>query len=176
MKSVRSLPGHLAKAGAFEGGNALCLINYMTQRTEKKYFIFVSFQGFPELSPVDSKKYAKGDHKTMKSFAQIKMDFSIHSIVHLIRGIVPETFSQIPVDTQFSSVFFDFDLYRPALDTFQSFWPRLVVGGCLPIHDFFCEEGGFEGVKVATHEFFDNRKDSEVLFLLEGTMAVVRKV
>ncbi len=173
---VRSLAGNVAEVGAFEGGNALCLLSYMTQRIDKKYFLFDSFEGFPELSPVDSKKFAKGDHKTTKSFEQIKMDFSIHSKAHLIRGFIPETFSQIPHNSQFSFVFFDCDLYRPALDTFQYFWPRLVVGGFLPIHDYFCEEGGFEGVKVATHEFFDKRKDCELLFFPESTMAVAKKI
>lgn len=175
VEFTKSLSGDYAEVGAFEGGNALCLLSYMTNRVAKKYYIFDSFEGFPELSRFDPKKFSKGDHKTYKSFEQIKMDFSLQSKAKLIKGFIPGSLSQVPSDALFSLVFFDCDLYQPALDTFSYFWPRLTSGGFLPIHDYFCEEGGFDGVKKATHEFFDVRNDVELLYFPESTMAIAKK-
>ena len=92
----------------------------------------------------------------------------------IIPGFVPHTFSQIPHDQRFSVVFYDCDLYQPALDTYAFFWDRIEEGGMLIIHDNIATENGWAGVRKATEEFF-NPKGIRFFDLWETTMSVILK-
>lgn len=170
----RRLGGQVAEVGIFQGGNALCMLNCMCSKQVRKYYLFDSFEGFPELSRQDPGKFKKGDYKIETSLQEIYDTFSVFPEAKVIKGFVPETFKQVPKDEQFSLVFYDCDLYRPALDTFAFFWDKIVPGGYLIIHDYEVEAGGFAGVKKATDEYFIS-KGIKICSFYENTMAVIRK-
>lgn len=177
MDRIKDLDGDIAEVGAFEGGNILCALNFASSNRfrERKFYIFESFEGFPELSDYDPKeKVKRGDYRTNTSFLQIQDDFGMFPEAKIIKGFVPETFRAVPEGSKFSIVFYDCDLYQPALDTFDFFWDKIVDGGYLIVHDYEYQKGGYEGVKKATDEFF-SEKNVVISSYFESTMAIIKK-
>ena len=176
LKKAEHLEGDIAEVGAYEGGNVLCALNFMSSNGlshGRKYYVFDSFEGFPELGKYDpTKMHKKGEYVPNKSLQEIYDSFRMFSEAKVIKGFVPDSFKQIPENSKFSLVFYDCDLYRPAVDTFEYFWNKIVDGGYLIIHDYMCPPGEFEGVRRATDEFFQ-RSDMSVFF--ESTMAIIKK-
>jgi len=174
INHLNDINGSIAEVGAFQGGNALCTLQFMNQLNPKKFYIFDSFAGFPELSPNDPPSARRGDYNIETTFQAIQDTFSVFSEARVIKGFVPETFNKVPKGEKFSLVFYDCDLYQPALDTFNFFWDKIVPGGYMLIHDYKTEKGGFTGVKKATDEFF-GPKNVKIFSFFENTMAVIKK-
>lgn len=169
------LGGSVAEVGAFQGGNAYLQLSAMALRQDRRpYYVLDSFQGFPPLSvcdPVGMQAAYSADDYMPNQIANALRQFE-QSVV--IPGFVPETFAQIPAGERFSLVFYDCDLYQPALDTYAFFWDRLETGGLLVIHDNVATPHGWTGVRKATEAFFGPRS-IPVLDFWETTMSVVRK-
>lgn len=53
----------------------------------------------------------------------------------------------------FCFVNLDMDLYKPTLEGLLFFYPLMVHGGIIVVHDFFSK--GYEGVNAAVKEFLD---------------------
>ncbi len=171
---TRHLKGSVAEVGAFKGGNAYLLLSAMSLLNDTRpYFIFDSFQGFGELSQNDPAHLQKAfdfDYKANTIFN----DMALFDRAVVVPGFVPQTFSQIKKDERFSVVFYDCDLYQPALDTYAFFWDRIEPGGVLVIHDNIATKDGWGGVRKATSEFFGPKK---IVFhdFWETTMSVIFK-
>ncbi|MFH1890122.1 MAG: TylF/MycF/NovP-related O-methyltransferase [Candidatus Kuenenbacteria bacterium] len=175
LKATSTIKGSIAEVGIFQGGNALCALHFTANnKHHKKFYLLDSFEGFAKPSFFDPQKCKKGDYKIETTYQQIVDTFAPFNNTKLIKGFVPMAFKQIPSNKKFSLVFYDCDLYQPALDSFEYFWPKITKGGYLLIHDYHAEKGGFEGVRQATDEFFKNKKVSINSFY-ENTMAVIKK-
>ena len=173
LKQLDATDGAIAEVGAYRGGNALAALSFLNQQRPKTYYLFDSFEGFPDLSEFDPRSFSRGDYAVGVSYQEICNCFEVFEAARVIKGFVPGTFSTLPPHERFSLVFYDCDLYQPALDTYAYFWDRLVPGGYLVIHDYEAEEGGFMGVKKATDEFFASRGHVDTFY--ENTMAIIRK-
>ena len=175
MKHFQNSPGDIAEVGAYEGGNALCVLQSPAWRDDqRRYYVFDSFEGFPDLSAHDPRTFTAGDYATQKTFQEVKSQFAPFPEAHIVKGYVPQTFSAVPPDDKFAVVFYDCDLYQPALDTYEFFWDRLLEGGLILVHDYFAQPGGFEGVRKATDEFCVRKGVAPATFW-QNTMAVIRK-
>lgn len=174
VRNLQNMSGDVAEVGCYEGGNALMCLQSPLWHHNKNYFLFDSFEGFPAPSPEDPSTAKSGDYATGKFFGEIVAPFIPFKEVKIVKGFVPTTFSHVPEDRKFSLVFYDCDLYQPALDTFSFFWNRMEPGGLILIHDYFAEPGGFHGVRRATNEYF-SPLGVEILPFWQNTMAVVRK-
>jgi hypothetical protein len=94
--------------------------------------------------------------------------------VRFIKGHFPESASEFPSDVRFALVHIDCDLYLPIHHALNYFYPRLVPGGYLIIHDYGLF--AWDGAEKAVDEFFADKPEA-VLPLTDGcTSAVVRKV
>lgn len=173
LRQTKSVDGHIAEVGAYEGGNALCALQ-STAWSQKNFYLFDSFEGFPDLSPLDPANFHKGDYQPINTLSEILAPLVLFPEAKVIKGFVPETFSQLDPAAHYSLVFYDCDLYQPALDTFNYFWDRISPGGILLVHDYFSEPGGFTGVKDATDAFFKGAPCKRAAFW-QSTMAVYVK-
>ena len=169
-----SVPGSIMEVGAFEGGNALALLMLNKKVASRHYFVMDSFEGFPEVSDCDPSQILAGDYATKTPYEQILNGFAGFDNIEVIKGFVPASFASLPEDSIFSIVFYDCDLYQPALDTFRFAWDRLSPGGYMVVHDYCAEAGGFEGVKAAVDEYFGGLPVTVAEFF-ENTMAVIQK-
>lgn len=174
LKQTANVIGDIAEVGAYQGGNALCALQSPAWTGHKNYYIFDSFEGFPDVSRNDPDTVARGTYAIDISVPEVRNSFSFLPNARIIPGFVPKTFSKLDDNARFSIVFYDCDLYQPALDTFEYFWDRLSPGGILLIHDYFAEPDGYHGVKKATDEFFVSRA-VPILKFWHSTMAAVVK-
>jgi hypothetical protein len=174
ITATRHLTGAIAEVGAYHCGNAFLQLSQMTlTRDSRKYYIFDSFKGFPELSendPIHLQNAYANDYQENQIFNLLE----IYDKAIVCPGYVPQTFKDIPNSQKFSVVFYDCDLYQPALDTYEFFWERIEKGGMLIIHDNIATSNGWKGVRKATKQFF-GPKNIKFHDFWETTMSVVFK-
>jgi len=93
--------------------------------------------------------------------------------VRYVQGRFPESTEQISGDLRFCLVHIDCDLYEPIMAALAYFYPRLVPGGFMVIHDY--SSLAWNGAERAVDEFFAD-KPEYVIPLPDGCgSAVVRR-
>ena len=68
------------------------------------------------------------------------------------RGFFPQTFAGVE-DLKWRFVLLDADLYAPIRRGLEAFWPALVAGGLIVVHDYLSDH--FTGARQAVDEFFE---------------------
>ena len=142
--------GAAAELGVYRGDFAKRINHFFPDRM---LYLFDTFEGFDERdAEADrSKKFSVaqdgGFSGTSIDLVLSKMEHKENCIVR--KGWFPQTAEGI--DDKFCFVSLDADLYQPTLAGLEFFYPRLVNGGVIMIHDFNNDE--FSGVREAVKEF-----------------------
>ena len=168
--------GHaIAEVGAFRCGNAMLQNWRMRRRGDfREYDIFDSFEGFGTLSEFDPGHLANVYSVEMYDYSLTRNLVSLSPSMNIHKGFVPSVFASIPPEHNYDLVFFDCDLYQPALDTFDFFWSRIPVGGYMVFHDYVSYASGWSGVAKAVDEIV-KRHNLNLVVVWESTMAIIRK-
>jgi hypothetical protein len=174
----RGVAGEVAEVGVFQGGNAFCSLlaggEILRQRT---LHLFDSFAGFPDLSAHDPGA-RRGEFADV-TLTKVRNCFATFDNVHIHPGFFADTLDRVR-DRRFAFVYYDADLYEPALECCRFFYDRLVPGGMMLFHDYCGEEpelprgakAPFVGVKKAVDEFLVGRQD-RLLHFPETTHALM---
>jgi Macrocin-O-methyltransferase (TylF). len=145
----RSIQGAIAEVGVYRGNFASAMSRAFPERT---FYLFDTFSGFVESQvQEDVKKFGLTNFRdfsaTSESLVLAKMLNPDRCIIK--KGIFPETAQGITDNFAFVSL--DPDLYQPILDGLNWFWPRLVAGGYIFVHDY--NNSRFPGAKQAVRDF-----------------------
>lgn len=158
LKSVRILldedgveDGAVAELGVYRGDFAK---EINTIFYDRKCYIFDTFDGF---SAADCQmELDKGFAKENKTgyFANTTEDIVLSKMHYpeqcrICKGVFPE--SADGVEDNFCFVNLDADLYAPTLAGLEYFYPRMIKGGIILIHDYFSK--AFLGARDAVREF-----------------------
>lgn len=143
------LCGSIAEAGVYQGLFAKEMNRRFSDRT---CFLFDTFEGFSakdypyekETSMTEGVNYLK---KTSAEFVLEQMPYP--ECVVIKKGYFPDTASGI--EDLFVFVNLDMDLYKPTIEGLRFFYPKLVKGGIILIHDYFTEI--FPNVEKAVADF-----------------------
>ncbi len=139
----------------------------MARRLDRTAFLLDTFEGF-------SKADLQGiDAGQKMQFADTSLD-AVRAVVgeenvQFVKGYFPESASQLP-DTSYCLVHIDCDLYAPILSALNYFYPRLVPGGFLIVHDYLSL--AWDGAERAVDEFFADKPES-IIPLTDGAGSVV---
>tara|TARA_B100001013_G_scaffold38398_1_gene20502 strand:- start:169 stop:870 length:702 start_codon:yes stop_codon:yes gene_type:complete len=166
-RSQRELDGDMAEVGVYQGGSAKIICDVKRNR---KLFLFDTFKGLPELSDIDTlfgKKHWKKNQFNDTSLEAVKDYLSSYENVQIIKGEFPKTADSIG-DSKFSFVHLDVDLYRSTIECLKFFYPRLVKGGIILVHDYFAD-----GIQKAFKEFRQSNKIQ--LIELTGSQCMIIK-
>lgn len=148
----RGLRGAVAEAGVFQGDFA-SLIN--ANFADRKLYLFDTFTGFDDRDLAVEDGYgadpSRGDYFRQTSIGLVMSKMSHPEKVVIRQGYVPETFQGL--EEEFCFVNLDMDLYQPTLAALEWFWPRMVRGGVVLIHDYFDETGTYPNLKKAVIKF-----------------------
>lgn len=125
---ARQVPaGDWAEVGVYAGLSARILCEYKGNRT---LHLFDTFDGIPFAE--------EGDAGVVGQFRwplwQVRGFLGFFDKVSFHPGTFPGTAGYV-ADKRFSLVHLDADTYRATSDGLAFFWPRLVVGGIVVIHD-----------------------------------------
>ncbi len=179
LKSIRTLldedgveEGAVAELGVYRGDFAKEINKVFPDRA---LYLFDTFEGFTaEDCDMEMEKGYMDKNRTgyfSNTTEQVVMDkMKYPSMCRICKGMFPD--SALQIDDVFCFVNLDADLYAPTLAGLEFFYPRLVKGWILLIHDYFSK--AFYGVKDAVKEYCDK---NEIKYLPIGdTLSVaIRK-
>ena len=166
-KSQQELDGDMAEVGVYQGGSAKLISEV---KGDKKLFLFDTFIGLQELSDDDThfgKKHWKKNEFNDTSLETVKNYLSSYNNIQIIKGEFPKTADSIH-DSKFSFVHLDVDLYRSTIECLKFFYPRLVNGGIILVHDYHSD-----GIQKAFKEFLQSNKVH--LIELTGSQCMIIK-
>lgn len=135
---VSRLPsGDYAELGTFRGITA-SLIWPKTAR-DSTFYCFDTFAGFDDRDLSDARL---DNQEEREAFANTSVDLVTKRIANgpdprlsLRVGFFPETFQGLE-DKRFRLVHIDMDLADPIRKALETFWPRMVTGGIILVHDY----------------------------------------
>jgi O-methyltransferase len=145
----KKLKGNTAELGVYKGKFARYINQYFPDRV---LYLFDTFAGFDNRDVVS---------ETAGNFSSGEQDFSDTSVDSVlkqmpfpgncrpVKGFFPE--SATGIDDQFVFVSLDADLYEPIYNGLIFFYPRLVSGGYIFIHDF--NNDAYKGARKAVEQF-----------------------
>lgn len=150
----KGLHGSVAECGVFKGEFAKYINEFFPDR---KCYLFDSFEGFQEADISADKT-----HSAYSDFFETILDFSDTALKHVMykmpnpnqiivkKGYVPETLEGI--NDEFCFVNLDMDLYQPMLEAIRFFYPKMVNGGAMLLHDYYSGHI-LPGVKDAVNQY-----------------------
>lgn len=130
-KLALELDGDFLECGAYKGTTAKDVLEECDlEKYGKKYWLYDLF-GSEEL---DEDKKLSG-HENSNMYEDVVSRFSNHKEVHIIKGRVPESFSQgFPDKVAFCHI--DMNHPLPEVGALERVLPRLVKGGCIIFDDY----------------------------------------
>ena len=149
------IDGAAAELGVYQGGFAKQINHFFP---DKKLYLFDTFEGFDERdTSFDIKSGLRT--RTPSDFSQTSEELVLSAMEHpenciVRKGWFPDTAEGI--DDTFCFVSLDADLYQPIIAGLKFFYPRLLHGGVIMIHDFNNSEYG--GARKAVKEFCDDNR------------------
>ena len=169
--NVQQLPGSVAELGVYKGKFARYINEYFPDR---KLYLFDTFEGFDQrdIAKEQQQNYSSGNQNFSETSIEAvmkKMKYPEQCIP--VKGYFPESASGI--EEQFVFVSLDTDLYEPIYAGLQFFFPRLVHGGYIFVHDF--NNDGYKGVKDAVVKFCSENKLAYVPLPDTGGSVVIGK-
>jgi len=184
-KLIKEAPisdGEVSECGCWKGLSAYIIAAELKKRNYKnKFYIFDSFEGLSKLDKQDEIKDKNNfdENEIRKYFAysldRVKKNLEeFKDMMVIYKGWIPSTFKEVEKKT-FSFVHIDVDLYKPILDSFNFFWPKMTKGGIILFDDY--GSMSFPGAKLAVDEFLKNINKNEYLFvpLSFGSAIIVKK-
>ena len=154
----KGLQGNIAELGVYKGKFARYMNQYFPERL---FYLFDTFEGFDKRDTISD---------TQKNFSSGDQDFSDTSVADVLKrmpfpqkckpviGFFPESAKNL--DDQFVFVSLDADLFEPIYQGLLFFYPKLVRGGYIFIHDF--NNDGYKGARQAVEQFC---KEQNINFL-----------
>ncbi len=165
------LSGNVAELGVYKGRFARYINQYFPDRI---LYLFDTFKGFDERDVIS---------ETKKEFSSGEQDFSDTSVEAVLKlmpfpqkcnpviGFFPDSAKRI--DDNFVFVSLDADLYEPIYNGLQFFYPKLVSGGYIFIHDF--NNDAYKGARKAVEQFCEEFKINYLPIPDVGGSAVILK-
>jgi O-methyltransferase len=163
--------GDAAELGVWRGNTAVILAEF-TRRVGSTAYLLDTFSGFSkdDLTGIDAKKAME----FTDSSVNIVSDLVGSDRVKFVKGYFPDTQDQIPIGAVFAFVHIDCDLYNPFKAGLEFFYPRLVKGGFLVMHDY--SSLYWDGVEKAIDEFFSDKPEMVIPISDKSGTAVIRKI
>lgn len=147
----RRLPGAVAELGVYQGAFAAEINRLFPDRP---LYLFDTFEGFPQADVDAERQVTAFTRASAGDFGDTSEERVLAGLPHpekaiVCRGYFPDTLPSDMPPLAFVSL--DPDLYEPTMQGLRAFWPLLVPGGVILIHDY--NSAQFEGAGRAVREF-----------------------
>ncbi len=162
----------VAEAGVYQGEFAKVINSAFKDR---KIYLFDTFEGFDgrDVSIEQNNAFSNAEirnlNNTSVDLVMSKMPYPENVIIK--KGYFPET--AYDVDDRFVFVNLDLDLYKPTIEGLKFFYPRLIGGGIIVVHDYFND--GYKGVRQSIDEFCGLHEDIRPFPIGDGISIAIQK-
>ncbi len=145
----RNIQGAAAELGVYRGDFAK-IINELFP--DRRLYLFDTFEGFDGKDVGIDRESRYSDE--VQDFSGTSVETVLEKIPHpanclIKKGYFPE--SAEGVDDEFAFVSIDADLYKPIFEGLRFFYPKLVKGGYIFVHDYNNDE--YQGAKAAVRRY-----------------------
>lgn len=166
------LRGDVAELGVYRGNTAFLLARIARQLASTAYLLD-TYEGFPQqdLMGIDSGKSVSYRNTSLSAVRSLVGNEN----VRFIQGRFPDSVTQMPDNLLFSLVHLDCDLYAPFHAALRYFYPRLIPGGFLVMHDY-SSLSCWNGPEKAVDEFFADKPEKVIPIPDKSGTAAVRKL
>lgn len=163
---TEKIDGAFAELGVFRGYTSRFIHELAPRR---RFYLFDTFEGFPE-----ELAESAGDER-FRDTSQESVARFIGNLDNVVfrPGFFPLTADGLE-NENFSLVLLDCDLYQTAVEGLRFFYPRLVAGGYLFLHDFNSPESD-HAIARAVSEFLADKPEALIEIPDEWGSAVFRK-
>lgn len=170
------LEGDFVECGVWRGFLAAAIANYVKwERIPKKFYLFDTFEGLAEdrLTPgerANTQKVAHLNSYFKDSFRAAQANFSKYPNIHLIKGFVPDTLTEVKIE-KVAYLSLDMNNVNPEIAAAEYFWDRMVPSAPIILDDY-----GFVGYEEQKRGFdaFAKRKNVEILHLPTGQGVILK--
>lgn len=167
----KKLQGNVAELGVYKGKFARYINQYFPGRT---LYLFDTFEGFNKTDVAKEKQYnfSGGD----QNFSDTSVELVLKQMPYPaqckpFKGFFPE--SAKGIEDKFVFVSLDADLYDPLYAGLKFFYPKLVQGGYIFVHDFNNE--CYKGARKAVETFCKEQHINYLPLPDSGGSAVIMK-
>jgi len=160
-------PGALAEVGVYRGGSAIIMA---AAKGAAPLHLFDTFSGMPATERAHDGKFRAGQLGDT-SLAVVQPKLSRWPEVHFHPGLFPESACALPAELRFRLVHLDVDIRSSNRAALEFFYPRLLPGGQIVLHDY--NAPSVPGTKIAVDEFM--RDKPETVIELWHTQALIVK-
>ena len=146
----RKLQGSVAELGVYRGEFAAKINEVFADR---QFYLYDTFEGFSSKDIEEERKRNLSNGNEDFSDTSVMLVLSrmkYPKLCQIRKGYFPETIAT-EANEQFVFVSLDADLYKPLYDGLCFFYPRLVFGGVIFIHDFNNDQ--YSGAREAVTQF-----------------------
>ena len=163
--------GDTAELGVYRGNTGIFLAR-LAEKTGGKAYLFDTYEGFPEqdLQGIDDDKPFEFDDTSVQA---VKALIASESAVY-VKGYFPASIEEnVPEEASFCLAHIDCDLYFPCKAALEYFYPRLVPGGFLIMHDY--SSLYWDGIEKAVDEFLRDKPESIIPVPDKSGSVAIRK-
>jgi hypothetical protein len=168
-----NIEGDIAELGVYKGNSAFLLAKYARAKNKTAY-LFDTYEGFDE-SQVQhfDKTVAEAFNDTSLEYVQKMLG---EKNVIFVRGFFPDSLSEVKkiTELQFCLVHIDCDLAEPFKAALNFFYPKLVNGGALIMHDH--SSLYWPEAKAVIDNFFKDKKEKLIPVPDKSGSVVIRKL
>jgi O-methyltransferase len=165
------LPGDIVELGVYRGNSAAILAG-LARGKSRRLFLFDTFTGFDErdFRGLDSHRRPGFENVSLERVKQLVGTQD----VFFVPGYFPESCAQIELPREIVLAHLDCDLYEPTKAGLELFYPRVVPGGMIIVHDY--SSGFWPGITKAVDEFFADRSERPILIPDRSGSVMIRKM
>lgn len=153
--------GDFVECGVWYGILSRTIAEYTDFGSTDRHFYLVD----PFGNPLPNMTHYEND-----IFSDVKERFSSFPNIHLVRGLVPDSLSEVPSDAV-AYLSIDMNSVEPERAALEHFYPRLVPGAVIYFDDYGWAE--FSELRNMVDEFFSEKPET-VLSLPTGQALVVK--
>lgn len=165
LKQQAKVPGDIAEFGSWRGANLMFMakvLEILDPLSGKQIHCFESFEGLTEFSPEDfSKEEMRNTYKgSLAELQDLIRLYELQDTIRIHQGLIEDTLPKFDAQnagTSFSLVYFDADLYKPAVAVLHGCHSKLVKGGVFLFDEWNYPKWPGEG--TAVREFMDQYGD-----------------
>jgi hypothetical protein len=163
--------GDVAELGVYKGNTAFLLAQF-ARRSNVTAYLLDTYAGFvkEDLSGFDAKQPMQFTDTSLEAVKSLVGERN----VRFVQGHFPDSAKLLPETATYSIVHIDCDLGAPFQAGLRYFYPRMVCGGFLIMHDY--ANLYWEGAKLAINEFFADKAERLIPIPDKSGTVVVRKI